>query len=109
MTLCTNFGRPSINLMLSMLPWTKQSLCNSSANERLESMHIKDSFFQISYLAYLMLFNYIILVRMERWPSLQEWIVISYIVTLALEKVREVMLNTPITAILHNHGEELAI
>lgn len=37
-----------------------------------------------------MLFNYIILVRMERWPSVQEWIVISYIVTLALEKVREV-------------------
>lgn len=27
---------------------------------------------------------------MERWPSVQEWIVISYIVTLALEKVREV-------------------
>lgn len=37
-----------------------------------------------------MLFNYIILVRMERWPSIQEWVVISYILTLALEKVREV-------------------
>lgn len=46
---------------------------------------------QISYLGYLMLFNYIILVRMDRWPSVQEWVVISYIVTLALEKVREVM------------------
>lgn len=45
---------------------------------------------QISYLVYLMLYNYIILVKMERWPSLQEWIVISYIVTLGLEKVRQV-------------------
>lgn len=26
---------------------------------------------------------------MEHWPCLQEWVVISYIVTLALEKVRE--------------------
>lgn len=48
---------------------------------------------QISYLVYLMLYNYIILVKMERWPSLQEWIVISYIITLGLEKVRQV--NTP--------------
>lgn len=39
---------------------------------------------------YLALYNYIILVKMERWPSLQEWIVISYIVTLGLEKVRQV-------------------
>lgn len=51
------------------------------------------SFPQISYLVYLMLFNYIILVRMEHWPSAQEWVVFSYIVTLALEKVREVISN----------------
>lgn len=37
-----------------------------------------------------MLYNYIILVKMERWPSLQEWIVVSYIVTLGLEKFRQV-------------------
>ncbi|CAB1338835.1 unnamed protein product, partial [Coregonus sp. 'balchen'] len=43
----------------------------------------------ISYLAYLCLYNYIILVKMERWPSLQEWIVISYIITLGMEKVRQ--------------------
>lgn len=42
-----------------------------------------------------MLYNYIILVKMERWPSLQEWIVISYIITLGLEKVRQVHMNTP--------------
>ncbi|XP_014399052.1 PREDICTED: transient receptor potential cation channel subfamily M member 1-like [Myotis brandtii] len=50
---------------------------------------------QISYLGYLLLFNYIILVRMERWPCLQEWVVIAYIVTLALEKVREILMSEP--------------
>ncbi|XP_032846079.2 transient receptor potential cation channel subfamily M member 1 isoform X6 [Tyto alba] len=56
---------------------------------------VKFWFYTISYLGYLMLFNYIILVRMERWPSVQEWIVISYIVTLAVEKVREILMSEP--------------
>lgn len=46
--------------------------------------------FQISYLGYLLLFNYVILVRMDRWPCVQEWVVIAYILSLALEKIREV-------------------
>lgn len=46
--------------------------------------------FQLAYIGYLMLFNYIVLVKMERWPSTQEWIVISYIFTLGIEKMREV-------------------
>ncbi|KAF7642242.1 hypothetical protein LDENG_00261600, partial [Lucifuga dentata] len=50
---------------------------------------------QISYLVYLMLYNYIILVKMERWPSLQEWIVISYIITLGLEKVGQILMSEP--------------
>ncbi|KAM4592426.1 transient receptor potential cation channel subfamily M member 1-like [Odontesthes bonariensis] len=49
----------------------------------------------ILYLVYLMLYNYIILVKMERWPCLQEWIVISYIITLGLEKVREILMSEP--------------
>nr|XP_061819772.1 transient receptor potential cation channel subfamily M member 1-like [Nerophis lumbriciformis] len=49
----------------------------------------------ISYLVYLSLYNYIILVKMERWPSLQEWIVISYIITLGLEKVRQILMSEP--------------
>ncbi|XP_077174505.1 transient receptor potential cation channel subfamily M member 1 isoform X3 [Paroedura picta] len=56
---------------------------------------VKFWFYTISYLGYLMLFNYIILVRMDRWPSVQEWVVISYIVTLALEKVREILMSEP--------------
>ncbi|XP_067292872.1 transient receptor potential cation channel subfamily M member 1 [Pseudorasbora parva] len=49
----------------------------------------------ISYLGYLMLYNYIVLVKMERWPCLQEWIVISYIITLGLEKVRQILMSEP--------------
>lgn len=37
-----------------------------------------------------MLYNYIILVKMERLPCLQEWTVIAYILTLGSEKVRQV-------------------
>ncbi|XP_048185287.1 transient receptor potential cation channel subfamily M member 1 isoform X2 [Perognathus longimembris pacificus] len=56
---------------------------------------VKFWFYTISYLAYLLLFNYIILVRMDGWPSFQEWIVISYIVSLALEKIREILMSEP--------------
>ncbi|XP_055049415.2 transient receptor potential cation channel subfamily M member 1b isoform X1 [Misgurnus anguillicaudatus] len=49
----------------------------------------------ISYLGYLLLYNYVVLVKMERWPTLQEWIVISYIITLGLEKVRQILMSEP--------------
>ncbi|GAA6105048.1 transient receptor potential cation channel subfamily M member 1-like isoform X2 [Tachysurus ichikawai] len=52
-------------------------------------------FTTISYLVYLMLYNYIVLVKMERWPSIQEWLVISYILTLGLEKVRQILMSEP--------------
>ena len=45
---------------------------------------------QMAYVAYLMLFNYIVLVKMDLWPSPQEWIVIAYIFTNGIEKMREV-------------------
>ncbi|KAM4618245.1 transient receptor potential cation channel subfamily M member 1b [Polymixia lowei] len=49
----------------------------------------------ISYLGYLMLYNYIILVKMERCPCMQEWIVIAYILTLGSEKVRQILMSEP--------------
>ncbi|KAK5867377.1 hypothetical protein PBY51_011876 [Eleginops maclovinus] len=49
----------------------------------------------ICYLGYLMLYNYIILVKMERWPSLQEWTVIAYILTLGSEKIRQILMSEP--------------
>lgn len=44
----------------------------------------------MSYLGFLMLFSYVILVKMEDQPSVQEWLVILYIVSTAVEKTREV-------------------
>ncbi|XP_034443367.1 transient receptor potential cation channel subfamily M member 1 isoform X2 [Hippoglossus hippoglossus] len=49
----------------------------------------------ICYLGYLMLYNYIILVKMERLPCLQEWTVIAYIITLGAEKVRQILMSEP--------------
>lgn len=48
-------------------------------------------FMQMAYVGYLMLFNYIVLVKMDLWPSPQEWIVIAYIFTNGIEKMREVI------------------
>nr|XP_014347481.1 PREDICTED: transient receptor potential cation channel subfamily M member 3 [Latimeria chalumnae] len=56
---------------------------------------VKFWFHTLAYIGYLMLFNYIVLVKMERWPSVQEWIVISYIFTLGIEKMREILMSEP--------------
>uniref|UniRef100_A0A4W6FV62 non-specific serine/threonine protein kinase n=1 Tax=Lates calcarifer TaxID=8187 RepID=A0A4W6FV62_LATCA len=47
------------------------------------------------YLAFLMLFSYVILVKMEDRPSVQEWLVIAYILSTAVEKTREVLMSEP--------------
>lgn len=44
----------------------------------------------MAYLAFLMLFTYTVLVEMQPQPTVQEWLVIIYIFTNAIEKVREV-------------------
>ncbi|XP_067839633.1 transient receptor potential cation channel subfamily M member 3 isoform X2 [Heptranchias perlo] len=56
---------------------------------------VKFWFHTLAYFGYLMLFNYIVLVKMERWPSVQEWVVISYIFTLGIEKMREILMSEP--------------
>ena len=48
---------------------------------------------QLAYLVFIMLYNYTVLVRMHPEPSWQEWYVIAYIFTMALEKIREVSNN----------------
>lgn len=37
-----------------------------------------------------MIYSYVVLVKMPDWPSPQEWVVILYIFTSAIEKIREV-------------------
>ncbi|NXD05391.1 TRPM6 protein, partial [Certhia familiaris] len=56
---------------------------------------VKFWFHTMSYLAFLMLFTYTVLVKMEPRPSVQEWLVITYIFTTAIEKVREVFISEP--------------
>uniref|UniRef100_A0A4W3I912 Transient receptor potential cation channel subfamily M member 3 n=1 Tax=Callorhinchus milii TaxID=7868 RepID=A0A4W3I912_CALMI len=56
---------------------------------------VKFWFYTMAYIGYLMLFNYIVLVKMDVWPSVQEWIVISYIFTLGIEKMREILMSEP--------------
>ncbi|XP_076125651.1 transient receptor potential cation channel subfamily M member 6 [Alosa pseudoharengus] len=56
---------------------------------------VKFWFHTMSYLAFLMLFSYTVLVRMEDHPSPQEWLVIAYIMSTAVEKAREVLMSEP--------------
>ncbi|XP_049574650.1 transient receptor potential cation channel subfamily M member 7 isoform X5 [Syngnathus scovelli] len=45
------------------------------------------------YLGFLMLYSYVVLVKMPEWPSPQEWVVILYIFTSAIEKIREMFMS----------------
>lgn len=46
------------------------------------------------YIAFLMLYSYVVLVKMPpKWPSPQEWIVILYIFSSAIEKIREMFMS----------------
>ncbi|XP_071437786.1 transient receptor potential cation channel subfamily M member 6 isoform X2 [Pithys albifrons albifrons] len=56
---------------------------------------VKFWFHTMSYMVFLMLFTYTVLVKMGPRPSVQEWLVIIYIFTTAVEKVREVFISEP--------------
>ncbi|KAG7333576.1 hypothetical protein KOW79_003711 [Hemibagrus wyckioides] len=45
------------------------------------------------YLGFLMLYSYVVLVKLPTFPSIQEWIVILYIFTSAIEKIREMFMS----------------
>nr|CAD7576732.1 unnamed protein product [Timema californicum] len=50
----------------------------------------------IAYIVFLVLYTYVVMVRMEQIPSWQEIYVIAYIVTLACEKIREIVSSEPV-------------
>ncbi|XP_053319736.1 transient receptor potential cation channel subfamily M member 7 [Spea bombifrons] len=54
---------------------------------------VKFWFNTLAYLGFLMLFTFVVLVKMDPLPSVQEWIVIAYIFTSAIEKVREIFMS----------------
>ncbi|XP_047678057.1 transient receptor potential cation channel subfamily M member 7 isoform X2 [Tachysurus fulvidraco] len=45
------------------------------------------------YLSFLMLYSYVVLVKLPSFPSPQEWAVILYIFTSAIEKIREMFMS----------------
>nr|XP_019935318.1 PREDICTED: transient receptor potential cation channel subfamily M member 7 [Paralichthys olivaceus] len=45
------------------------------------------------YLGFLMFYSYVVLVKMPKFPSSQEWVVILYIFTSAIEKIREMFMS----------------
>uniref|UniRef100_A0A3B3XEK7 non-specific serine/threonine protein kinase n=1 Tax=Poecilia mexicana TaxID=48701 RepID=A0A3B3XEK7_9TELE len=64
--------------------------------ESVKSLPIPEGSVQMmSYLIFLMLFSFVVLVKMEDQPSVQEWFVILYIVSSAIEKTREVLMSEP--------------
>ncbi|XP_061873300.1 transient receptor potential cation channel subfamily M member 6 isoform X2 [Colius striatus] len=56
---------------------------------------VKFWFHTMAYMAFLMFFTYTVLVKMEPRPSVQEWLVIIYIFSTAIEKIREVFISEP--------------
>ncbi|KAJ8271673.1 hypothetical protein COCON_G00105320 [Conger conger] len=54
---------------------------------------VKFWFNTLAYLVFLMLYSYVVLVRMPSRPSPQEWGVILYIFTSAIEKIREMFMS----------------
>ncbi|XP_069786744.1 transient receptor potential cation channel subfamily M member 6 isoform X2 [Narcine bancroftii] len=71
------------------LPWARK------AYEFYSAPIVKFWFHTIAYLGFLMLFTYTVLVKMEPQPSVQEWIVIIYIFSTAMEKAREILTLEP--------------
>nr|XP_012615260.1 transient receptor potential cation channel subfamily M member 6 isoform X4 [Microcebus murinus] len=71
------------------LPWTRK------VYEFYSAPIVKFWFYTMAYLAFLMLFTYTVLVEMQSQPSVQEWLVIIYIFTNAIEKVREICISEP--------------
>ncbi|MCJ8732998.1 hypothetical protein PDJAM_G00217950 [Pangasius djambal] len=53
----------------------------------------KNSWYKLFYLGFLMLYSYVVLVKLPSFPSPQEWAVILYIFTSAIEKIREMFMS----------------
>ncbi|XP_041442727.1 transient receptor potential cation channel subfamily M member 7 isoform X3 [Xenopus laevis] len=54
---------------------------------------VKFWFNALAYIAFLMLYAFVVLVKMENLPSVQEWIVIMFIFTTGVEKIREILMS----------------
>ncbi|KAL6465938.1 hypothetical protein MHYP_G00260710 [Metynnis hypsauchen] len=77
------------NLTARWLPWARK------VYDFYNAPVVKFWFHTMTYLPFLMLYTYTVLVRMEKSPSFPEWFIITYISSIAVEKVREVLLSEP--------------
>ncbi|KAF7687620.1 hypothetical protein HF521_014848 [Silurus meridionalis] len=71
------------------LPWSRKVL------EFYNAPVVKFWAHTMSYLTFLALFSYTVLVRMEPRPSVPEWLVIAYISSTTIDKIREVCVSEP--------------
>uniref|UniRef100_A0A4W4HKJ4 non-specific serine/threonine protein kinase n=1 Tax=Electrophorus electricus TaxID=8005 RepID=A0A4W4HKJ4_ELEEL len=83
------FGVEAASLAVRCLPWARK------VYDFYNAPVVKFWFHTMSYLAFLMLFSYTVLVRMESRPSAAEWLVIAYIISTAVEKTRELWVSEP--------------
>ncbi|XP_078448739.1 transient receptor potential cation channel subfamily M member 7-like isoform X1 [Lampetra planeri] len=56
---------------------------------------VKFWFNTLAYIGFLMLFTYVVLVKLQQLPSVQEWFVILYLFMSAIERVREIFMSEP--------------
>nr|CAD7395366.1 unnamed protein product [Timema cristinae] len=75
-------------------PTKCEQSCLSPLGEMYEIAYILMT--TIAYIVFLVLYTYVVMVRMEQIPSWQEIYVIAYIVTLACEKIREIVSSEPV-------------
>uniref|UniRef100_A0AAY5F2A9 non-specific serine/threonine protein kinase n=1 Tax=Electrophorus electricus TaxID=8005 RepID=A0AAY5F2A9_ELEEL len=84
-----NCAQSRSGLAVRCLPWARK------VYDFYNAPVVKFWFHTMSYLAFLMLFSYTVLVRMESRPSAAEWLVIAYIISTAVEKTRELWVSEP--------------
>uniref|UniRef100_A0A672N8R8 non-specific serine/threonine protein kinase n=1 Tax=Sinocyclocheilus grahami TaxID=75366 RepID=A0A672N8R8_SINGR len=92
-----NFMYGYIRILYSLLysiyrclcPWTRKVYDFYTAPV------VKFWFHTMAFLGFLMMFSYTVLVRLDEKPNIQECLVITYILTMAAEKAREVLVLEP--------------
>ncbi|KAI5091340.1 transient receptor potential cation channel subfamily M member 6 isoform X1 [Silurus meridionalis] len=80
---------------MSHVPQSQEALQFGSYTGSLEEPETEDVMQPMSYLTFLALFSYTVLVRMEPRPSVPEWLVIAYISSTTIDKIREVCVSEP--------------
>ncbi|KAK3514501.1 hypothetical protein QTP70_018664, partial [Hemibagrus guttatus] len=82
-------GKHKPSLIAWWLPWSRK------VYDFYNAPVVKFWVHTMSYLTFLALFSYTVLVRMEPRPSIPEWLVFAYISSTAVDKISEVLASEP--------------